>query len=271
MNYLLIKFQAIFRYIFFFIFIFSSCSNQTFKKNNDDYRESVNDVKTDEKFFLGMLPTWGHISFAGRCLKNSNIKYLNFSNLQKSYAISLQQAYFLQHQFNAELNKILMESGRTSIGLKDESALFHQEREKAMLERSLFVMPEYEKVVIIPIDFLLSHQDGKKADPRIKKLTDFLESDQLDFGPLIFLSHCLDAQQTKKFLEENKLNQYSSAIISNEFFSPYQKNFELGYHFQIHINELLKDKQIRIYINQDFPAAELIEIVGSFDVKKLNF
>jgi hypothetical protein len=260
-------------FLIIFLILCFSCSSGPFKKNNDEFRESINDVKTDEKFFLGMLPSWGHTSYSGRCAKNSNLKYLNFANLHKSYAITLQQAYFLQHQFNVELNNTLLESRLASLSLKDESALFHQEREKAMSERSLFVMPEFPKVIIVPMDFLLTsaRSNEKNIDSQIKKLIDFLESDELDYGPLIFLSHCLNSQEIKSFLEKNKLAQYSSTIISNEFFSPYQNDFELGYHFQLHLNELLKDKQIRIYINKDYPQTDLIEILGSFEIKKLNF
>lgn len=225
-------------FLLIFIFILSCTSNKSIQRRDLDHLYIGG---TQEKYFLADLPTWANFSSLGKCRISSNVKYLNFSNLYRSYGLSYEKIVQFQYMFNKKISEFKKNSKSSDIILQDEAFIFFNTQEKILGGAKQFLKPNFKKINIFWIDPALSNLDIKK------KLIKKLKSEEGQNGYPLFLSRCLDHSGLQKFVKSNNLDDLGIKFLPSSMFSPYNSFMVLGYGFELNLMKILKGKELTFF------------------------
>lgn len=218
--------------------VLSCTSNKSIKRRDLDHLYIGG---AQEKYFLADLPTWANFSSLGKCRISSSIKYLNFSNLYRSYGLNYEKNIQFQYMFNKKIFEFRKQSRSSNIILQDEAFIFFNTQEKILGGAKQFIKPNFKKINVFWVDPALSNIKLKAR--LIKKL----KSDEGQSGYPLFLSRCLNDAGLMKYVKANGLEELGIKFLPNSMFSPYNSFMALGHRFELNIMELLKGKEVTIF------------------------
>lgn len=227
------------RFILLTLLVLSSCTNsRSIKRRNLDHLYIGG---AQEQYFLADLPTWANFSSISKCRISTSVKYLNFSNLYRSYGLSYEKLIQFQYMFNKNISDFKKESDKTDIILQDEAFIFFNTQEKILGGAKQFLKPNYEKVNVFWIDPALADSNLKE------KLISKLKSKEGQDGYPIFLTRCLDHESVDKFIKDNKIDNLGIRYLPTSMFTPYNTFMTLGYKFELDLSLVLQDKDITFF------------------------
>lgn len=229
-------------------------------------KKSVNEVyiaSGSEQYFLPELPAWANASDVAECRRMDNIRFLDFSRLNKSYNLDYEKLLQLQLMFNNNLKKIVVnfdKIDRYSNAKKDEELLFFNTLDKVQGGVKEFLAPEFKQIHLVWIDDFI--QDKSRAN----RLLNLLKSESFSAGFPVLVSVCLSNREMERFLVENQLSDQNIKLISSDFLSPFQDDLSLGTRQVIHFEKLFKDSQ-KLYFYTTKNSVPL-EFKGQLTLKK---
>ena len=205
-------------------------------------------------YFLPELPYWANYSNSGRCHLDKSVRYLNFEKLRRSLLLSYEEAMQMQLMFNHELQLAESKEHIKIVDFKSEEKMFYDISQKIQQNIRTFKVPKFSRIHVIWVDhFLASPQELKKI----------LNKKEMDQGHPVLLSMCLSYKGLENYLKQNKLDNKNIRIISSELFTPYNKNNEFNYQFNLNLDDLFRSKKnVYLYLKKglEFPK----EIKGHF-------
>lgn len=195
-----------------------------------------------EKYFMGQLPNWANFSEIGKCQRSSDIYYLDFKNLYKSYALKYEQMINLQQLFNKNMSKNLANKSEIELKLKEQSFTFLNAYELIIGGSRDFKSPTYKEANLLWIDPLLN---SKSRIKEIVKSPLFLSSHP------ILVSTCLTNKELAALTEELKIDNLGALYISAEMFSIFttddENNIINNYRYSLDLNKLLPGKELTLF------------------------
>jgi hypothetical protein len=243
------------------LFILTSCGGQELsdsalkRRSLKEYYVSSGEVN----YFLPELPSWANYSSSGQCYLDKSVRYLNFEKLRRSLLLSYEEAVQMQMMFNYVLQKAGEKEHIETVDFKSEEKIFYDVTQKIQQKIRSFNTPKYSRLHVIWIDPFL----GEKG--ALKKI---LSSKEMSLGHPILLSMCLSLRGLENYLRSNKMNNKNIRLISSEAFTPYDKNNEVNYQFNVNLDDLFKiKKKVYLYLKKGKSVPK--EIKGHFYNKKI--
>ena len=228
-----------FKLILFAIFSISiSCSSNSPQGESSKGLENVYISGGTEKFFLGSIPHWANFSTWAKCQRNEPIRYLNFSNIKKSYNLNYENTLHMQHMINRKIAAFVKSTGSNQLPVKDETFIFNNVYAQVLGGSFDFTAPRFNNVSLVWIDSYLNNTS------KIKNI--FKREDVLAGHPII-ISNCLNSFEVEELIEKLDIEDLGAKIISSEMFTTYSKDMKKGFDFTIHLDGLLKNKNITFY------------------------
>lgn len=206
-------------------------------------KKSINEIyiaSGAEQYFLPELPAWANVSEIAECRRMDNIRFLDFTRLNKSYNLDFEKLLQLQLMFNNNLKKMVInfdKIDRYSNAKKDEELLFFNSLDKVQGGVKDFLAPDFKQIHLVWIDDFINDKT------RVARLKNLLASESFSAGFPVFISTCLSYREMERFLVENEMAEQSIKLISSEFLTPFQEDYNLGTHQVIQIGKLFKETQ----------------------------
>lgn len=249
------------KFLLLVILLISSCTNSKSnlqRRNLDEYFVGSGVVK----YLLPEMPSWSNFSQTGQCRRNKSTRFLDYKNLRQSFALSYEEASHFQHMFNIENAKLLKTVKKAKfIPFKDEENLFYSISDKVQAGVRSFVVPKFNRVHLVWIDYALS--DNKE----LKALKRLLNKSLMKKGHPVFVSLCLSQEEMEKFLIDQKMNNMNIRLIPFELFSPYDQEGELGINFSLFFDRLFRaEQQLHLFLPDTLLPSEFI---GNFKIHKI--
>jgi len=194
-----------------------------------------------EQYFLAGVPNWANFSSIGQCKRSEPVRYVNFENLSKSFALSYEQMIQLQFMLNKKFSSYKFSTGRKEIFLKDEHFIFYNVQEQIAGGAREFNVPKFNRIHLIWIDELVKSKIGKA---KLKKL---MHSSVMEQGHPIFVSTCLSLIELEQFISKNGYTAMGTKGISHEMFTPYNSELKINYEFSIDFSLLLPNKELHLF------------------------
>lgn len=212
------------------------------------------------QYFLPNIPNWASISDFGACRRNQNVRFFDFNKLNLSYKLKYEDLVQLQLSYNFYFHEQTKNLKNNDLYRpRDEENLFQNVLERVKGGDKIFMAPDFRDINLVWIDPALTNNEIKK------RLINLFQSTMLDNGFPILVTSCLSQQETIDYLQKNKLGE-STKIITQEMFSYFNVNTELGLKLKIELQPLFKSgQQLNIYVPKEFSNQE---IFGSYKYKK---
>lgn len=219
------------------IILLTSCAGSNVRKNLDEIYQGAG----VEQYFLPDLPGWANFSTLGGCHRSDAVRYLDFQNVGRSYAMDYEQIIQLQFLYNRQMQAMMAETGKKLLNSEDESFLFYNSYEQIIGGGRDFVIPTYERVHVVWIDPAL-------ADKAVeKRLQNFMESKIMELGHPVFMSFCLSFEELEKYIQKNNYNRYGVKALSMEMMSNYGSDFQLRSYESVELSKLMPGKKIYFF------------------------
>jgi hypothetical protein len=237
------------RSIFLLLSFLVACTNGSRKNLTNLYQGSG-----IEQYFLSDGPDWMQFSSQSQCFYKKRIQYLNYKNINSSYAMSYEQASQFQYMINKQMQD------RPVIEFKEQEKIFYNTYEKIKGGTKAFLPPKYKRIHVIAID---DYVNGNRKVSDFKKL---MSSREMDVGYPVLMSMCLSETEMEDFLRGNGLANRTLKLLPREMFSIYQSDFKKKPYFQLYLKKLFKKEQ-KIYF---YSTNTNTSYVGKVDgVKKI--
>lgn len=191
-----------------------------------------------EQFFLGDLPHWVNFSQAGQCHRKTNIRFLEFKNLSKSYNLKYDQMIHLQHMFNRKIYAYKTSSAQKDLPLKDEGYVFYNVYQQVIGGSYDFVPPKFQKVSVVWVDPYLKQP---------KRLAAIFKQDKVLAGHPVLLSHCLTSYELEELAKELKLDDIGVKYLSADMMTVYNKQGDNQLYFAIDLEAFLAGKEVTVF------------------------
>jgi hypothetical protein len=222
-------------------FLFIGCASD----NSDGLKQDLDQVYIGsgiEQYYMPDLPSWANMSSAAKCKRLEPIRYLNFSDMHKSYSFSYEQLIQFQFMLNRKFYSYKKSTGREAVYLKDESYIMHNVHQQIIGGSRDFIAPKFNRINLIWIDKALTN------DMELKKLKKLMYSEDMEKGHPVFISMCLSSIELEQFISKSDYTKFGVKGISQSMFSPFNDKFELGAQFSLHLDKLLPNKDLYIYV-----------------------
>jgi hypothetical protein len=239
----------------FTLFVLLGCSSNGTVSSNQ-VLDNVYISSGVEQFFLTDMPYWANFSIAGRCMRKTPIRYMNFENINKSYDLKYDQILHLQHMLNKKLFAYKSSTGQNSLSPKDISYIFHNVYQQVLGESYEFISPKFKNVSVVWVDPLLN---DKKKLKRVLNRSDVLN------GHPVLLSHCLSAYELEELSQSLNLESLGVKYLPAEFSTIYGEKVQKNPFFSFNISSLLQDKNITV-----FGTEETKELIGNYKFIKIK-
>jgi hypothetical protein len=166
------------------LFIHIGCASN----NSEGLKQDLDQVYIGsgvEQFYMPDLPTWANMSSAAKCKRIEPIRYLNFSDMHKSYSFNYEQLIQFQFMLNRKFYSYKESTGHETVYLKDESYIMHNVHQQIIGGGRDFIAPKFKRINLVWIDPAL------KNDSALKSLKKLMYSDDMEKGHPVFISMCL--------------------------------------------------------------------------------
>jgi hypothetical protein len=221
-----------------FSLFLAACTSGPTKLTNSKQLDDLYISGGTEKYFLATLPHWVNFSPWASCQRDESIRYLNYENISKSFGLGYQKIVHIQHMWNRKLSAYNRSSGGNNVSLKDESFIFNNIYAQVVGGSTDFIIPKFKKISLIWIDPFITQQ---------KKLAKILQREDILKGYPVMISNCLSSYEIESFIQKYELENLGVKVIPAEMFSIYNENIKRKNEFKIHINQILKDKDITLF------------------------
>lgn len=191
-----------------------------------------------EQYFLASLPHWINFSTWAKCQRDESVRYLNFSNISKSYALDYKQMIHIQHMWNRKMNAYTRSSGGSNVSLKDESFIFNNIYAQVVGGSSDFIVPTFKNISLIWIDPFIGQE---------KKLAKILQRDDILQGYPVVISNCLSSYEIEAFIQKYELENLGVKSLPAEMFSLYNDSIMPQREFTLYVNKILDKKNITLF------------------------
>lgn len=209
-----------------------------------------------EKFFHVDLPYWVNFSVAGQCQRETNIRYLHFENLKKSYDLGYRELIHMQNMFNRKLYAYKTSVSQDEVPLTDESYVFYNVYQQVIGGSFDFMEPKFDQVSVVWIDPFL----GQK-----KKIAKIMRSERVLMGHPIMLSHCLTSYEMEDLARSLELDDLGVKYLSADMLSMYNKDLSNSYRFVLNVEAFLPGKKIKV-----FSKSRSESLVGDFEFIEID-
>lgn len=237
----------------FLLLLFFSCSTPEQLSKSRATLLAVQSTSEVQKYLLPQLPFWANFSSHGQCRRNESIRYMNFSNLKKSYGFDYLQAVHLQNMFNKKMFSYKASIGSdeytTLSNFKDESFIFYNAYEQVIAGSFDFKIPAFKKVSVVWIDSILGNEN---------KVKQVLKREDVLGGFPIILSQCLTYFELEKLISNLDLDHLGAQLVSAEMFNTFNKKLESIYRFELDLQEVLPGKEV--YLFGELPPTNILGI-----------
>ena len=244
------------RKLWILIFVLFSCASNEPALLNSGTLDRAYISNGIEQFFHGDLPHWANFSTAGQCQRKTNIRYLHYPNLKKSYDLDYMQMVHLQNMFNRKLYAYKTSTATSEIPLKDESYVFYNVYQQVLGGSYDFIPPKFNDVSVIWIDPFLS---------QTKKLNKIVRSEKVLEGHPILLSHCLTSYELDELARKLELDDLGVKYLSADMLNIYGGDLKPKYNYLINLSAFLPGKSIKV-----FSSRESTSIEGNFEFVKVD-
>lgn len=214
----------------------SSCATTNTNLENRDLEQLYQGAGT-ERYFLPDLPVWANFSSSSSCKRDEITRYLNFSSIRDSYALSYAQILHFQQMLNRRFLSFTQSSDRP-LYLKDEAFIFYNVYEQVAGGGRDLLIPQFQTVSLIWLDPLLADLD---------RVSQVLESPDVLKGHPVLVSSCLNSFILERLTEKFGWDKYGVKLIGQEMFSPYLPDFSLGHDYYLDFLKLLPGKKLRLF------------------------
>lgn len=215
-----------------------SCSSSSSMSGASSGLDNVYISGGTEKFFLGSIPHWANFSSWAQCQRKEPIRYLNYSNIKKSYNLNYSNALHMQHMINRKISAFVKSTGSTQLPAKDETFIFNNVYAQVLGGSYDFTPPKFNKVSVIWIDPFL------KNTRKIKK---YLKRSDVLSGHPVLITNCLNSSEVEELIKKLGVEDLGVKVISSEMFSVYNSEMKKSLYFSINLKELLKNKKITLF------------------------
>lgn len=229
------------KFLIILSFVLTSCAS----KDEQVLKQDLDQVYIGsgiEQYYMPDLPLWANTSSAAKCKRLEPIRYLNFTDMYKSYSLSYEQMIQFQFMLNRKFYSYKQSTGRDTVYLKDESYIMHNVHQQIVGGGRDFIAPKYNRINLIWIDHAL------KSDESLKNLKKLMYSTEMEKGHPVFISMCLSSIELEKFINKSGYSKFGVKGISQSMFSPFNEKFELDYSYSLHFDKLLPNKDLYIYV-----------------------
>lgn len=223
------------------LFIHIGCASN----NSEGLKQDLDQVYIGsgvEQFYMPDLPNWANMSSAAKCKRSEPIRYLNFSDMHKSYSFNYEQLIQFQFMLNRKFYSYKESTGHETVYLKDESYIMHNVHQQIIGGGRDFIAPKFKRINLVWIDQAL------KNDSALKSLKKLMYSDDMEKGHPVFISMCLSSIELEQFINKSGYAKFGVKGISQSMFSAFNEKFELGTEFSLHFDKLLPNKDLYIYV-----------------------
>lgn len=248
------------KYILLLSFLVS-CTSTQMRDGKPRMLEAYYHTSGVERYFLAQLPDWANFSSEGQCRRTKPVRYLNFTNLHKSFKFSYEQLAQFQYMINKRMNAFVENSDAKILRPKDEEFIFYNVKDQISGGAKEFMTPKFKQVSLIWVDPAVT--DGKA----FVKLRKYINSDAINHAEPVLVSMCLDDKEMARFIKTRLKNAIGLKYISSEMFTPYNQYMQLSTEYSISFENLFKkDQKVQVIT----PVEEVpISIKGKFKVNKL--
>lgn len=224
--------------LFLFVLFIFGCTTSIDRASSNKNPEYVYQGAGIEQYFLPELPVWANFSVMAQCRRNKTLRYLDFDNLRKSYALSYEDVVHFQNMFNRKITQFKINNPTATLYLKDEAYIFNNAYQLLIGGSRDFLVPNYKKISLIWIDpYINSKKDVIKV----------LNSEDVLSGFPVLVSSCLNSFEIEEYVLKNKLDQFGVRFIGSEMFAPYDTSFQLSMMYSLDFSEILKNKDLTLY------------------------
>lgn len=252
--------KVLFLYINIFLLCISCSSSGTkIKKIKKVVNKKYFISSEVEGYFLPLLPSWANYSTLGRCYRSTDINFLNFKSLRKSYNLTYEQAIQVQAGYNDYIFRKKENNGSDDrLPFEKKEKKIYSLIDEVQSDIKIFRSPKYNIVNIVWLDYALGNKKTLERLLKLAKTQIFRE------GHPIILSRCLQRYEAENFIKKYNF-PLSTRIISAEMFSTYSsKNLTIPF-LGLNITELVgKNKRVNLFIPRKSSVGK--ELDGVFDI-----
>lgn len=235
------KISLLFVFLVFLVAGCSSVSEKKFSRVNVDMYYRQNGVI---KYILAPLPAWANVHEDSKCRRSKSVKYLDLAAINKSFALTYEQAIAFQYYFDNDYYRDIFKAQK-DLTLQEEEQVFFAAQDKIKAGLRLFQIPKSDVVNVILVDDYLKMPDGLFAS--------LINSEVLSSGRPILFSFCLTRQEIAQKFSSKKVDIEGLTVISYESLSYFSNDFELDNFESINLNKIVgENKKINIYTPFDF-------------------
>ena len=213
-----------------------------------DTRKYVSSTQAN-RYFLPNLPDWVNFSQTAGCRRKVSIRYLDISNLRRSFSLDYNQGVQFQYMFNKRLEQIRHNQDIKFISFETEEKIFYDVSNKIQSGIVAFRKPSFKKIHLVWIDPLLFHP---------QKLKDLLNESFMTKGHPVFISMCKSFLEMESFLQKNHMANLNIRIMPLEMFSVFNTQGKMTSAFHLDIPSFFNKKQkLHLFIPGSFRPNEL--------------
>ncbi len=243
------------KFLFVFLILLAGCSTSQDRGNERRNVDEFIELSETHSYFLADIPDWAHFVESADC-KKSRLRYLNIEKLMSSFSFDYHKALQFQTAFNKEYNRIKKEVGINYLPIKNEEELFYNTLNRIQSGFYTIKLPKFRRLHLVWIDPYLNNP---------KKIESLLGGREMDQGPPVLVSMCLNHSELEEFQKKIKYSDINLSLISAEVLSSYSSKGEPKNSFAFEIDQFLKNRELYLYL----PRGEKLpnEFRGKFRVK----
>jgi hypothetical protein len=213
------------------------------------------------KYYLADVPLWANFSTAGNCHRKSQVRFLNFKNLSRSYGFKYNELVQFQLMLNRRLESFLASQELEVLRPKDDSYVFLNVQDQIKGGAKEFLLPKFKKGNVIWIDPALNNS---KSYVKLKR---YLRSEAINDAVPYLASVCLSRKELEDFVQKRLSNIAGLNLISAEMFSPYKDSETLGTSFYLNLEKFFgKEYELTLVVLDKEPT----NILGYKKILKIN-
>ena len=181
-----------------------------------------------ERFFLANKPEWLRFSEIAHC-SQSQVQYLDFTELKKRYQFDYKQSVYMQNLFNEYVEQRLGKKPKKN----DQNKTFFEAYQQIDSGANPFINLKSPKIYIVSIDSYWNNA---------QKVKSYVET-LLPKGQVVLLSRCMSSNKLSEW--KRVANIYPQvSIMGLEYFSTYDANQVKRYEWRINLDKLFSQKLI---------------------------
>lgn len=225
-------------YILIFIAAISCTGIQ--KKNKD--LTNIYIASQASKYYLSPSPDWLNFASSARCIRNSQVQFLDLINLRDSFRIDYIEAIQMQLSVNDGFRKFRERFKKDDVSPQLRERIFFQAKDEVLSDIRIFKLPDFQRIHLVWIDPLLNGSGD------LTKFKALFNSESFFDGHPVLVSACMTRPEMEKFVKNQKLSDIDIRLISAEMFSVVNDKFDLSFEYSLNIEKLLKSKKVIQYI-----------------------